>query len=75
MNRNEKRTVALILMFASVYVISASPPVIPLLTNLSGGVASIIRFKFIHGLAIPRDEFFGKNTIYCIALGTHTGLR
>ncbi|QDS73988.1 hypothetical protein FKW77_008574 [Venturia effusa] len=41
MKKNEKRTIILILMFASI-----------------GGIASIIRFKFIHGLAIPRAEFF-----------------
>ncbi|KAE9966884.1 hypothetical protein EG328_008532 [Venturia inaequalis] len=36
MNRNEKTTVVLILMFASI-----------------GGIASIVRFKYIQGLAVP----------------------
>lgn len=65
MNKNEKRTVVLILMFASVYVISSSSsPDRAVLTKISGGIASIVRFKFIHGLAIPRDEFFGKISIF-----------
>ncbi|TID24061.1 hypothetical protein E6O75_ATG02426 [Venturia nashicola] len=70
MNQNEKRSVILILMFASVYVMSISSLEMSLLIRFSGGIASIVRFKFIHGLAIPGDEFFGKRespSIACIA--------